>query len=331
MRIVLCYPVEPHHVQQIQAAAPGCEVIDAGQARIAQELPEADIYCGHAKTPVPWGEVVRRGRLQWIQSSAAGMDHCLTPEVVASDIAVSSASGVLADQVADHCMALLLGALRSLPVFVEAQKRREFIRRPTGDLCGARVGIVGFGANGRRIAEVLRPFKTTIVATDYFPREKPDYVDRLLPPDGLNELLPGLDVLILTAPLTEATRNMIDARHLKLLPEGAVLVNVARGQLVVEPDLAAALVSRRLAAAAVDVVAEEPLPPQSPLWDAPNLLITPHVGGQRASRIDDMTRLFCANLPRYFNNQRLINVVDKRLGFPAPEDSYLRCLQRGDL
>src|SRR5690606_14665979 len=105
-RIVLCYPVEPKHLAQIAAAAPDAEIVDAGQERVAKELLEADIFCGHAKVPVPWDEVVQRGRLRWIQSSAAGMDHCLGPSVINSDITVTSASGVLANQTADHSLAL---------------------------------------------------------------------------------------------------------------------------------------------------------------------------------------------------------------------------------
>ena len=176
MRIVLCYPVEAKHLAQIAAVAPEAEVVDAGQEKVAEELLEADVFCGHAKVPVPWDEVVQRGRLRWIQSSAAGLDHCLVPSVIASDITVTSASGVLADQVADHTVALLSALLRSLPTFWEAQKRREFIRRPTRDLHRARIGIVGFGGNGRRLAAVLSAFRTTILATDWFPEKKPDYV-----------------------------------------------------------------------------------------------------------------------------------------------------------
>src|ERR1051325_8657477 len=129
MRIVLCYPVEKRHYEQICAAAPGHDVVDAGQERIAQELLEADIFCGHAKVRVPWAEVVRRGRLKWIQSSAAGLDHCLTPETIPSPIVVTSASGLFAEAVAEQTLALLLGLLRDLPTFFHAQQKREFVRR----------------------------------------------------------------------------------------------------------------------------------------------------------------------------------------------------------
>jgi D-3-phosphoglycerate dehydrogenase len=210
---------------------------------------------------------------------------------VESDIIVTSASGVLANQVADHTIALLTRLLRSLPTFFRAQQKHEFIRRPTRDLHGARVGIVGLGGNGRRLAEVLSAFRTTILATDWFPINKPAHVAELLPADSLDDILPRIDILILAAPLTEHTHGMIDARRLALLPSGAILINVARGPMVVERDLIAALESGRLGGAGLDVTDVEPLPVDSRLWDLPNVIITPHVGGQAATRIDDITFL----------------------------------------
>ncbi len=316
MRIVLCYPVEPCHKDRIAAAAPGWEIIDAGQDRIAEELPTAEIYCGHAKVRVPWEETVAGGRLQWIQSSAAGMDHCLAPAVIESDIVVTSASGVLADQVAEHAVGLLTALCRSFPLFFRAQRKKEFIRRPTRDLTGSTVGIVGFGGVGRRLAELLRPYKTRLLATDWFPYDKPQYVEALFPADRLDSILPELDFLVLCAPLTEVTRGMIDAATLAKLRPDAFLVNVARGPLVVEADLVEALEGGQLAGAALDVTENEPLPKTSRLWDLPNAIITPHVAGQSARRIDNMTEFFCENLRRFQADEPLKNFVDKRLGFP---------------
>src|SRR5262249_38517725 len=160
-----------------------------------------------------------------------------------------------------------------------AQQKREFIRRPTRDLTHSTVGIVGFGGNGRRLAEVLQVFKTRILATDMFPVAKPHYVEALWPADRLDDLLREVDFLLLAAPLTEITRNMIDRRALNLMRRGSLLINVARGPLVVDADLVEALDSGHLAGAGLDVTAEEPLPAESPLWSQPNVIITPHVGG----------------------------------------------------
>ncbi len=318
MRIVLCYPLEERHRELIAAAAPGAEVIDAGQERIATELPTADIFCGHAKVPVPWPQVVAAGKLKWIQSSAAGLDHCLTPEVIASDTIVTSASGLFADQVAEQTLALLLGFLRGLPTFFRQQQSREFIRRPTLDLHGKTVGIVGLGGNGRRIAEVLAPFRVRILATDYFPINKPQHVEELWPADQLERLLAESDIVILCVPLNAQTLGMMGERELAAMKTGAVLVNVARGPVVQEEALVAALQRGHLAGAGLDVTEVEPLPDESPLWTLPNVIITPHVGAQSAKRASDTTELVCENLRRYFSGKPLLNLVDKQLGFPVP-------------
>jgi phosphoglycerate dehydrogenase-like enzyme len=318
MRIVLCYPVEPRHLAAIAAVAPEAELVDAGQERVAAELPGADIFCGHPKVPVPWERVVAAGRLRWIQSSAAGLDHCLVPAVVGSSIIVTSASGVLADQVAEHAVGLAIACTRRLPLFLAQQDAREFVRRPTRDLTGATVGIVGLGGVGRRLAEVLAPFRVRILATDWFPVRKPPHVEFLGPPEALPEVLAAADILFLCAPLTEHTRDLIDERALARMKPGAILVNVARGRLVDELALAAALESSRLDSAALDVTPEEPPAATSPLWRAPRLILTPHVAGQSGRRIDAMTEFFCDNLGRYLRGEALRNLVDKRLGFPEP-------------
>jgi D-3-phosphoglycerate dehydrogenase len=316
MRIVLCYPVDERHVEAIRKVAPDAEIVAAEQEGIARWILEADVFCGHAKVPMPWDQVVREGRLAWIQSSAAGLDHCLVPSVVASNIIVTSASGLFADQVAEHTMGLVLAMLRGLPVFFRAQQNKEFVRRSTRDLRGTRVGIVGFGGNGRRLADVLAPFHVHVYAVDLFPFDKPPNVEHLWHAHRLPDLLAAVDIVILCVPLTDLTRGMLNAQSLQTMRRGSLLVNVARGEVVVERDLVAALKSGHLWGAALDVTETEPLPPASPLWDLPNVLITPHVGAQSARRVDDTTAFFCDNLKRFLSGSPLRNQVDKSLGFP---------------
>jgi len=317
MRIVLCYPVNQKHCDQIAASMPGAEVVDAGQEKIAEELFSADIYCGHAKVPVDWDGVVKQGRLKWIQSSAAGMDHCLLPSVIESDIDVTSASGVLADQVAEHITGMIISWHRSFPVFFRAQQKKEFIRRPTRDLHHSTVGIVGFGGVGRRLAECLSVFKTRILAVDSYPIDKPDFVESLWAPNKLDDLLTQVDILVLCMPLNEMTRGMFDAGKIAKMKPNSLFVNAARGPLVIEAALASSLESGHLSGAVLDVTDPEPLSPESKLWDLDNVIITPHVAGQSARRIDNMTNMFCENLRRRQAGEPLINyLVDKNLGFP---------------
>lgn len=328
MRIVLCYPVEPRHMAQIRGIASEAEVVDAGQELIAAELPSADIFCGHAKVPVSWEQTVAAGRLQWIQSSAAGMDHCLVPCVIDSDIVVTSASGLFADQVAEQTLALLLGCLRNLPTFFRQQQAKQFTRRPTRDLTGTTVGIIGFGGNGQRIAQVLAPFDVKLIATDLYPDDKPADLAEVWNADKLDDLLPLVDVLILALPLNRLTEGLLDAGKFARMKPGAVFINVARGQVVVERDLVAALQSGHLGAAGLDVTQVEPLPASSPLWEMPNVLITPHVGAQSATRYDDVTDFFCENLRRFLTGHELLHVVDKQLGFPIRTSGWTPRRQR---
>ncbi len=316
MRIVLCYPVEARHVALLSETVPQAEIVSVGQEEIAREIHDTDIFCGHPKVPMDWERVVAGGRLKWIQSSAAGLDHFLVPSVVKSEIAVTSASGVLADQVAEHTVAMLTTWLRSLPRFLQAQQEHDFVRRPTRDLHHLTIGIWGFGGVGRRLAEVLQAFKTRILACDLFPLDRPAYVEHLLPPEAFEEVLGELDVLILAAPLTPETRGMLNLDRFSKLNSGALLVNVARGPLVVTEHLMQVLRDGHLGGALLDVTDPEPLPPDHPLWDLPQVLITPHVAGQSARRIDQMTEFFRDNLLRYLSGQPLRNLVDKRLGFP---------------
>ncbi|MFG0289230.1 MAG: D-2-hydroxyacid dehydrogenase [Rhodopirellula sp. JB044] len=334
-RIVLCYPVESHHVTQIKDALAACkddpaipmnhdiEVIDAGQERVDEMLPTADIFIGHAKVPVDWDRALAAKRLRWIQSSAAGLDHCLVPGVIADpDIIVSSASGLFAPQVAEQTFALLFGLLRRIGLFERARQIPEFIRRPTDDLRGKTVGIVGLGGNGREIAKMLRPWEVRILATDYYPENQPADVDELWPTSRTDELFASSDIVILTLPLNASTRHYVGEKQFAAMKPGSYFVNVARGAVVDEAALVAALSRGHLAAAGVDVTETEPLPPESPLWTDPNVLITPHVGAQSYRRVDDTTDLVCLNLRRYFAGLPIYNRVDKNLGFPHPSDSY---------
>lgn len=321
MNIVLCYPVEARHLEWIQASAPDATVINAGQEGIGKAIFDADIFVGHAKVPVDWDSVVKQGRLKLIQSSAAGLDHCLVPSVIDSPITVCSASGLFANQVGEQTLALLLGLLRGIPTFFRQTLKKEFVRRPTDDLRGKRVGIVGFGGNGRRLAELLVPFQVTAKATDYFPVHKPATLKELWPADRLHDLAAESDILILCLPLNANTEKLIDVTVLEKMPVGSYLINVARGQCVDENALIVALKSGHLAGAGLDVTFVEPLPESSPLWELPNVLITPHVGAQAASRVDDSTQLACRNLGRYLRGESLLNLVDKKLGFPHPDST----------
>ncbi|MDR2757095.1 MAG: protein kinase [Planctomycetaceae bacterium] len=327
--LVVCFkeaPVEQTLIDRIHTAWSEVDIINVGQKDIASALMDADYFCGHAKVPVNWDALVQQHRIRWIQSSAAGMDWLLVPSVIQSSINITTASGVLANQVAEHTLSLILAWMRNLSTFHREQydstvsDYRKFIRRPTHDLTGLTVGIVGFGGVGRRLSEVLAPFQTRIVATDLFPTEKPPHVAQLWPADQLDKLLAESNVVVLCLPLNTQTNELFNIERFKLFRKEALFVNVARGQLVVTQDLADALKQGLIAGAVMDVTSPEPLPPEHSLWDFyPNVLITPHVGGQSHRRFEDVVDIFIANISRWKKKQPLINFLTpegKQLGFP---------------
>ncbi|MDR2438026.1 MAG: protein kinase [Planctomycetaceae bacterium] len=333
--LVVCFkeaPVEPILIDRIHAAWSEVNIINTGQQEIASALMEADYFCGHAKVPVDWDAVVRQNRMRWIQSSAAGMDWLLVPPVIQSEITITTASGVLADQVAEHTLSLILAWMRNISTFHREQfdstlpNYRKFIRRPTHDLTGLTVGIVGFGGVGRRLSEVLAPFQTRILATDLYPAQKPPHVAELWPANQLDKLLSESNVVILCLPLNSQTYELFNIERFRLFRNDALLVNVARGQLVVTQDLVEALQQGVLAGAVMDVTSPEPLPPEHPLWDFyPNVLITPHVAGQSHQRFEKVVDIFTANISRWKKKQPLINFLTpegKQLGFPVRCSDY---------
>jgi len=324
--IVLCFPLQESHVAQIRkTSGDDFDVIVSSQETIGRDIFDADIFCGHAKTPVDWAEVVKRGRLQWIQSSAAGLDHCLAPEVIQSPIVVSGCSALFSNQVAETALALLLGLTRRLPVFFRAQQDREYVRRPTDDLFGKTVAILGFGGNGQRIAQTLRPMVDRIVASDWFPESCQPHienglVDEIFPHQQTEQMLKTADVVIVTLPLSDANEHSFGDDQFAACKPGVYFVNVGRGSVVQQDALIRSLQSGHVGAAGLDVADPEPIEPTSPLWELENVMITPHVGAQSARRIPVTVDLFCENLNRYRDGKAPLNLVDKPLGFPRPEN-----------
>lgn len=323
--IVTCFPLSVSDANSIRTAAPdNFDVIVANQENISEEIFKASIFCGHAKVPVDWDRVVDNGKLKWIQSSAAGLDHCLVPPVIESKILVSGCSGLFAPQVGEQMMSLLTGLIRRSPVFFKAQQAKQFIRRPTDNLFGKTVGIAGLGGNGQRIAQILRPMVSRILATDCFVESVKDLVDqgvvdKILPAESLEEMLPEIDILIITLPLSATNEKRIGKKQFDLLRPGAYVVNVGRGSVIETKSMVDSLSSGRLGGAGIDVVEPEPLPESSPLWGMDNVIISPHVGAQSPLRIPVTIDLFCQNINRFLEGMPLLNQVDKTLGFPLPE------------
>ena len=241
--------------------------------------------------------------LRWVHTASAGVDRLTFPELLDSPVTLTNSRGVFDAPMAEYVLGLVLAMAKDIPGSLAAQARREWRHRETEPVAGRCAVVVGGGPIGRAIARLLAAvgMEVELVGRREF--------------GELPALLPRADWLVLAAPLTEATRGMLDAAALALLRPTARVINVGRGGLVVEPDLADALAAGRLAGAALDVFAREPLPAGSPLWELPGVIVSPHMSGDVVGWRETLVDLFTDNLTRYRAGEPLRNVVDKALGY----------------
>jgi phosphoglycerate dehydrogenase-like enzyme len=274
---------------------------------LASELPAADVLV----VSQMWRNELATGaeRLKFIQSISAGVDQYDLELLRGRGIRLASAAGVTAQAVAEHAMALILALQRHLHTGRDNQTRKHWrgmisdIPSREDQLGGKTLLIVGLGRIGVRLARLAKAFDMRVIATRRAACRGAVGVDAIYGHDRLLELLARADIVALTCPLTPATRNLIDARALAALKPSAHLINVARGPIVDEDALIRALQDARLAAAGLDVTREEPLPASSPLWTMPNVLLTPHKGGETQRIEDAVVSILVENLERLWRGE----------------------------
>jgi len=273
--------------------------------------------------------------LRWIQFHSSGLDHVANAPILSKpDVKVTTASGTMASQMGEYVLAMLLSLGHHLPEMGSMQRKAEWPRDrwerfSPRELRGSKVGIVGYGSIGRQVARLLQPFGVEILATKrdamhpddqgYIPDGMGDpegiLVHRLYPAQALRSMIKLSDFVVVCAPLTDETRSLIGAQELAAFKPEAYLVDVSRGGVVDHTALLSALKEHRLAGAVLDVFSEEPLPEDSPLWKAPNVILTPHVSGISAQFDERVLQLFIENLRRYMAGQPLLNIYDPGRGY----------------
>jgi phosphoglycerate dehydrogenase-like enzyme len=254
-------------------------------------------------------------RLRWVHAASAGVNHILSPELVASDVVVTNSRGVFDEPMAEYVLGLALAMAKDLPTTLRLQGETRWRHRETERIGGRRALVAGTGPIGRAIGRKLRAVGMSVTGVGRTARATDPDLGSVLPMSALPEALPETDYLVLAAPLTDETRGMLDAAALRLLPRTARVINVARGPLVVQDDLVAALTEGRLAGAALDVFADEPLPASSPLWRLPQVIVSPHMSGDVVGWKSELVALFTDNLTRFLDGSPLRNVVDKHRGY----------------
>ncbi|HEX2298948.1 MAG TPA: D-2-hydroxyacid dehydrogenase [Pseudonocardiaceae bacterium] len=253
--------------------------------------------------------------LSWVHTASAGVDRVAFPELLNSDVVLTNSRGVFDVPMAEYVLGSILAFAKDLPGTLRLQDGHTWKHRETERVAGRCAVVVGSGPIGRAIGRLLLAVGMRVQLVGR--TERTDDLDfgQVHAQAALPELTPQTDYLVIAAPLTDQTRGMVNQALLSALPPTARLINVSRGPLVVTDDLVAALRAGRLAGAVLDVFDSEPLAPDSPLWDTPGLIVSPHMSGDVHGWRDELVTLFAENLHRYTRGQPLHNVVDKTRGY----------------
>lgn len=284
---------------------------DEACARIELAYFSEDVFPGHARQ---FFSALRKAPgLKWLQVFNAGVDHPIYTEMLARGVRITTSSGATAEPIAQTMIAGLLMLARNFPRWLEGQKNRVWnpTRMPEfpRDLRGQTALVLGLGHIGNEFARLARILGLTVLGVRRSPAYAGDHADELYPPSALNELLPRADWLVVTCPLTAETRGMVDAGMLARLPQGARIINIARGEIIDEPALVDALRSCHLAGAYLDVFNKEPLAPDSPLWDLSCVLVSPHNAAAATGNEQRVNQIFFDNLGRWSHGSALLNEV----------------------
>ncbi len=289
---------------------PAARLSDAECGRVEAAFFSGDIFPDHSRQ---FFSAARKAvRLRWLHVFNTGVDHPIYTEMLERGVRLTTSAGSTAGPIAQTAIMGLLALARGFPRWLVAQRNHQWNperKTPPRDLRGQTAVVLGLGKIGSEIARLARALGLKVIGVRRGPRRADDPVDELHPPAALSDLLPRCDWLIIACPLTPETRGLVDDNLIARLPRGARIINVARGEIVAEQALIKALRNEHLSGAYLDVFETEPLPPESPLWDMPNVLITPHNSSAAAGNDERVLAIFLDNLGRWHRGEALVNEV----------------------
>ncbi|MDR3589004.1 MAG: D-2-hydroxyacid dehydrogenase [Negativicutes bacterium] len=303
------------HIDAIKKVMPDSTVTST-------DLEHAGEYIADTEILVTWGFMDIRplypaaAKLKWVHALTAGVERLVFPEIQADDTILTNSKGIHGIPVSEHVFAMMLAFSRGLNIFIRQQTAKEWTRKkaPTEEIHEKTLGIVGLGSIGREIAKKAKGMGMDVVAVK---RETTNeiFVNKLFKPEQLEEMLAIADYVVVALPLTEETQGLFGLKQFEAMKRSAYFFNIARGPIVNEQALATALEKGLIRGAGLDVFQEEPLPATSPLWERPDVIITPHVAALSPHYLDRAITLFVDNLNRYGQNREMFNLVDKSKGY----------------
>jgi phosphoglycerate dehydrogenase-like enzyme len=317
VKIVLGSRPSDARLNTFRSAYPDIDfVATSTDAETLREIADADAFFGFPSRE----EYLAAKKLRWIQAPSAGIEFTRdVPELIESDVHLTNARGAHAATIAEHTFAMLLTLTRGLRYFDHAKGCHTWLRgegyRNVVGIDGLTMGLLGYGNIGRAIGKRAHAFEMTVMAVDANEVPVGEHAKSVWRLDRLHDMLRVTDVLTVAVPITPETRGMIGEKEIRALKPGSFLLVVSRGGIVDEKALLAALQDGHLAGAGLDVTEIEPLPPEDPLWDAPNLIITPHISGGSQLTTELMWSIFHENVGRFSRGEELKNLTNKRLGY----------------
>ena len=311
LNIFLSGELNEAQLSQIRAAAPAADVRYFGsRAELEAVVEQADIIGGSLSAAA----LARASRLTWVQSWAAGTNEILYPEMVASPVTVTSCAGNGAVPLAEHAIMLMLMLSRDAPRWLRNQAEHKWERWYHPELAGLTCGIIGLGYSGKDLARKAKAFDMRVIGTRRTPQPT-ENVDEVFPMERLHELLGQSDFVVMTAPRTPETRGMLGEAEFRAMKPSAYYICFSRGGIADDAALLRALNEGWIAGAGLDAHSQEPLPPDSPFWSAPNTIVTPHNGATTPGTRQRGVDIFVDNLRRYLAGTTLHNIVDKQAGY----------------
>jgi phosphoglycerate dehydrogenase-like enzyme len=311
--------LSPEMLKELATAAPNVKIVAARGPAVAKEIADADAMVGVQLTP----DLLKQAKqLKWLHISSAGVEPHgnqtgLFPALVESNVVVTNAKNVYGPQIADHAFAFLLALTRKLNLTLPKQQLEEWPSGREGmfELDGKTAVVIGVGGIGSQIAQRAHGFGMKVIGVDIRDIPASTTVQRVVPPDMLDSVLPEADVVFVSVPHTKKSEGMMGARQFELMKRGSYFIAVSRGKIYDHQALVKALDSKRLAGAGLDATEPEPLPKGHALWKFPNVVITPHTSGGSDNLQARLNHIVKENIRRFGADLPLLNVVDKKAGF----------------